>query len=630
MADNNEIFASVKVKVEADASDVQNSLKEIQQLLKNQVFKVQIESDVSGILNELKVISSTLHSIGSKPIDVKLDADDAKAAMAALQKEMESGSKKGADAVSKAFSSLPKSVQNQAQAMSKELANTFRGVSFSQATKDVEKEVASLNKQYQSLFNTNEKLVTSWKSDSNGITMQLQHAGESIGEIRYAMNQLSDGSAIFTLERNMTTAFKNSTTQIDRFIQKYDKLKDSIAQATNIKADDKNTLISQIDANIAALEKEKEELITTAEQMQQFSKAFSDQGVRKANSQSAFAKQNQELKESTKYAKEATTALQKLYNLQSRMDSFFDTNDKARGFGNTDVLRQNVADLIEQGKNIEHMSADEQQKYIESVTNVGNAWSKSVGDMRRAGVAGSGVLTNLTNKAKTFGTYLMTSLSFMYVMQGVKSLVKEVTELDTALTELRKTTDGSSQDYSNFMTDARKVADTVGRTTSEITQAAAEWSRSGYTLKESLPLGEASAMYTNISEYDNVSDATTSLIATMKAYGLEASNVTSILDKFNAVGNTTSTTSQGLGDAVQRAGSALSSAGNTLDESLGLIVAANNSLQNPEKVGRVLPTKKMAISVKLRRRTRPRKDYDDCHYSYDYELHNNTYTLNYN
>lgn len=35
----------------------------------------------------------------------------------------------------------------------------------------------------------------------------------------------------------------------------------------------------------------------------------------------------------------------------------------------------------------------------------------------------------------------------------------------------------------------------------------------------------------------------------------------------------------------------------------------NNSVQNPEKVGRVLPTLKTAISVKLRGRTRPRKDY---------------------
>ena len=60
----------------------------------------------------------------------------------------------------------------------------------------------------------------------------------------------------------------------------------------------------------------------------------------------------------------------------------------------------------------------------------------------------------------------------------------------------------------------------------------------------------------------------------MKAYGVEAENVMSIVDKFNAVGNTTATTSAGLGDALLRSASALATAGNSIDESLGLIVAA--------------------------------------------------------
>lgn len=634
MADNNEILASVQVKVKADASDVLDSLKEIQQLLKNQVFKVQIESDVSGILNELKVISSTLHSLFSKPIDVKMNVNEAKEAMALLQKEIQVGTKKGADAAAKAFNTLPKAVQNRAKSMSKELSSAFKGIEFSKVTTSMSKEVDRLNKQYQALYQTSDKLTTSWTYDgNNGLLLTLKDAEKVIGSVRYSMHTLSDGSTIYALDKNLTGAMSNASSKIDALIAKYERLKDSISKS-NLGDHAQSTLINQIDNEIAALNRQKEAFYTSASAMKEYNSSFLSIQKSFTNQKSAIVKQAQDAVKAAKdielAEKRAVEVQREMNSLYNRMESYMASNDRAKGFGNTDSLRARAKAMNEELSNISRLSETEQTTWRKKIGSLGNEWELSTIQMKNAGVTGSSILTSLTSKARTLGTYLMTSLTFMYVTQGVKSLAKEVTELDTALVELKKTTDGSSQDYSNFMTDARKVADTVGRTTSEITQAAAEWSRSGYTLKESLPLGEASAMYTNISEYDNVSDATTSLIATMKAYGLEASNVTSILDKFNAVGNTTSTTSQGLGDAVQRAGSALSSAGNTLDESLGLIVAANNSLQNPEKVGRVLPTKKMAISVKLRRRTRPRKDYDDCHYSYDYELHNNTYTLNCN
>ena len=73
--------------------------------------------------------------------------------------------------------------------------------------------------------------------------------------------------------------------------------------------------------------------------------------------------------------------------------------------------------------------------------------------------------------------------------------------------------------------------------------------------------------------------------------------------------------SGGVGDALLNSASALAAANNTLDESIALITAANETIQNPEKVGKNLPNgtvmcrKKTAISVKGRRRFRPRKDF---------------------
>lgn len=55
-------------------------------------------------------------------------------------------------------------------------------------------------------------------------------------------------------------------------------------------------------------------------------------------------------------------------------------------------------------------------------------------------------------------------------------------------------------------------------------------------------------------------------------------------------------TSAGIGEALQRSASALYEAGNTIDESIGLVTAANSVIQNPEQVGTALKT----LALRLR------------------------------
>lgn len=58
-----------------------------------------------------------------------------------------------------------------------------------------------------------------------------------------------------------------------------------------------------------------------------------------------------------------------------------------------------------------------------------------------------------------------------------------------------------------------------------------------------------------------------------------------ICEKVTKCGNNFAITSAGIGEALQRSASALYEAGNTIDESIGLVTAANSVIQNPEQVG---------------------------------------------
>lgn len=77
-----------------------------------------------------------------------------------------------------------------------------------------------------------------------------------------------------------------------------------------------------------------------------------------------------------------------------------------------------------------------------------------------------------------------------------------------------------------------------------------------------------------ITGLDTVEESTESIISTMKAFGIESDNTMSIIDRFNEVGNNFSITSAGIGEALQRSASALYEAGNSIDESIGLVTAA--------------------------------------------------------
>lgn len=115
-------------------------------------------------------------------------------------------------------------------------------------------------------------------------------------------------------------------------------------------------------------------------------------------------------------------------------------------------------------------------------------------------------------------------------------------------------------------------------------------------MDESAELANAALIYKNVGDgIDDISDASESVISTMKAFNIEASNAMLIVDKFNEVGNNFAISSKGVGDALLRSASAMAAANNTLDETIALITAANSVVQDPDKVGTTLKTVSMFL-----------------------------------
>ena len=182
------------------------------------------------------------------------------------------------------------------------------------------------------------------------------------------------------------------------------------------------------------------------------------------------------------------------------------------------------------------------------------------------------------------------------VQQGLRQIYQNVVNIDSAMTELKKVTNETDNTYDAFLDDAGTRAKNLGASISDIVTASADFARLGYNLKDSKELADAAVLYQHVGDgISSVNDASESIISTMKAFGVEAKDVTSIVDKFNEVGNNYAISSAGVGSALQRSASALHTAGNTLDQSIGMIVAANDVAQDPESVGNALKVLSLRI-----------------------------------
>ena len=182
------------------------------------------------------------------------------------------------------------------------------------------------------------------------------------------------------------------------------------------------------------------------------------------------------------------------------------------------------------------------------------------------------------------------------VEQGLRQIYQNVVNIDSAMTELKKVTNETDNTYDAFLDDAGTRAKNLGASISDNVTASADFARLGYNLKDSKELADAAVLYQHVGDgISSVNDASESIISTMKAFGVEAKDVTSIVDKFNEVGNNYAISSAGVGSALQRSASALHTAGNTLDQSIGMIVAANDVAQDPESVGNALKVLSLRI-----------------------------------
>lgn len=197
------------------------------------------------------------------------------------------------------------------------------------------------------------------------------------------------------------------------------------------------------------------------------------------------------------------------------------------------------------------------------------------------------------------------------IQDGVSAIKDTVVELDNSMRDLMKVAPegfrGTAEELKQVKLEAVEVAKSVGQTTEDVIQGMSKALQTGAkNMSDALEIAKASSLFANVGDIDQ-EQADTYIASVMSAFGgmenalkpvreqvkgmgEDYNNLTKFLDLANHAGNNFAISTADVGEALMRSGSVLSGFGITMEESVAMIVGANESIQNSEKVGTSLKT----------------------------------------
>ena len=588
---------------------------------------IAIPSETDAV-NKAKEAFAAAAEQKQKFIDANVKVkESAEASATAIDKETQKA-RGASDAFSSAtdkknnFSSANKSVKNSTD--EKISSGTRKSSDSDSAYKDSDtyKTLADANKKLSSAFN---KIDTEVFVDKNTELGKLKARYEELTKEIQELTKSEETLGKVSEEdmQRLSTATKQLMSDFEKYAQakkEASKQKDSTYGADVLeKVQSQHTsLIDKVDSggysNASGIANKLQQYEQAYQRIIDLQKKLANTDITSDLGKKTAAEFDDAVKSFNNYGKKIENIIKKSEDLQDKIGNIHRAVSEGFDLGDEDSRRSELEAFARSFDGLDEKSiqfSDSYSKVVFTIKNGNGEIEKITASFNQAGTAIDASSKNLGKAVNKFTSFFdgikkkageivtyFTGANLVYKsVAQIRQGITYVKEIDAALTELKKVTDETDATYKKFLTTASQTGSEIGSTIADFTNATADFARLGYTISEATELAKAASIYKNVGDgIESVSQATESIISTMKAFGIEAEDSMSIVDKFNEVGNRFAISSTGIGEALQRSASALYESGNTIDESIALITAANSVIQNPEQVGTALKT----LSLRLR------------------------------
>lgn len=157
------------------------------------------------------------------------------------------------------------------------------------------------------------------------------------------------------------------------------------------------------------------------------------------------------------------------------------------------------------------------------------------------------------------------------IRQAWSSINTTLVETENRVVELQRVAgDAANSD------ELYALAQKYGQMFDNVSEITLNFARNGMDWAESLKATEAALLAINVAELDET-QASEGMIAIMNQFGLEASELESVVDKLNITADKAAVSTEKLLTALQRTGSSAKNANLTLEETVGIITALSEA-----------------------------------------------------
>lgn len=280
---------------------------------------------------------------------------------------------------------------------------------------------------------------------------------------------------------------------------------------------------------------------------------------------------------------------EEVQKLDNRISAFLDQNSAAANrfkqqlLGIQSVLRDTLSNNGELTK-LDLSSYSEQANKIES-------------EIKSLHQTGNSFFTSLRKQLQSANAqFIGTYFSIQDFIRYAKEIFDAVTEIDSALTELRKVSDATSARLVESFETSAEAARDLGASVKDVINETADWSRLGYSVDEAEELAKVTTLFKNVGDNMSAETASEYMISALQGFQMAAADAEHIVDAYNEVANNFAIDTAGIGEALERSASSFTAANTSMEKAIALVTATNEVIQNPESVGTLWKT----MSARLR------------------------------
>lgn len=384
---------------------------------------------------------------------------------------------------------------------------------------------------------------------------------------------------------NYTSAIKQAQSEADKLSQSFKKIQDSFGNGTFSSAFDAN--IKRMESNLASVGKNvnpvtikqatdaaneyKRIMLEIQETLNGTAKnpLTDEQVVAQYQKAQAVLRQYADVWKIVRIEQSETISQEQANKNADGVQAWCNRNSKA--------LKKYGKELDEIQEKMRHtFDANEQKALQQQAQQV----YKSAGADGLTGLSFADQVKKAFNKIGQFTwIYAITS----QIKQVPQEMVQEVIKIDTAMTELRKVSTASASEIRDYFDQATESAYKYGQAINEVIDSTASWTRLGYNLEDAEQLTNASIALARVGSGMDVESSTSAIQSTIKGFGMAADEAQRVADIVNFIADTEPIDAKGIGEGLTRMSSAMSMAGNTLEESIGLLTASTSVTQDPAK-----------------------------------------------